>query len=691
MKRRHSERNWPLHPGRITPRDSREKRHITQIFCAIALCICLMAPLTTLALSPDTIGPGEESDRVLQLQTALTSLGYKCGNIDGKYGSATENAIRRFQKDYKLSVDGLAGKATQEMIYKKLAEKNATPTPVPDATPAPNPADFLPHQVFMGNYTTMMQGSSGQRVSVLQGALQTLGFYAQKVDGKFGLGTHRAVVAYQKHSKMTADGLAGKATLRRIEEGLLQASQNEQPQPTPLPTHTPAPQDTTALGSSLALFGGDYTTLSKGAKGVRVTTLQAALGMMGYSTGKDSGTFGQSTHNALIRFQREQKLTADGLAGPSTLRRIETLLSASVPTAAPSATPAPTSTPAPVRLFGGNYALISEGAAADRIKSLQAGLSQLGHYTGKLDGVLGQGTKEAVRQFQTAQSLKADGIAGRATLKKLDDLVAGDVTPAPLPTPTPELPQLTAAPAPTPRYAMLQLGSKGDAVTQLQQGLKNLSYPVEVNGTYDSITKSAVEAFQNLNRLTPDGVAGEKTQEKLYSGSAVSYQAPGPTLAPDTGSYQGPKEDDVQLLHWFDDIKPKIRAGQHILVYDPATQLGWTLRLYSLGRHADAEPLTATDTAVMYKAFGNQFTWNQKAVLVRLPSGTWIVASTHDMPHLSGAIKDNNFDGHLCVHFLRDMKETQVNDPSYGVANQRTIRAYWKKLTGQDVAEKVRE
>ena len=87
----------------------------------------------------------------------------------------------------------------------------------------------------------------------------------------------------------------------------------------------------------------------------------------------------------------------------------------------------------------------------------------------------------------------------------------------------------------------------------------------------------------------------------------------------------------------------------------------------------------------MVKAFGNRNTWDPKPVYVHLPDGRWTLASTHDMPHLSGNIKNNNFDGHLCVHFLRDMEEAAKNDPNYGVDNQKTIRAKWKALTGQTV------
>ena len=87
----------------------------------------------------------------------------------------------------------------------------------------------------------------------------------------------------------------------------------------------------------------------------------------------------------------------------------------------------------------------------------------------------------------------------------------------------------------------------------------------------------------------------------------------------------------------------------------------------------------------MLKAFGGENTWNQKGVYVKLPSGVWTVGSTHDMPHMTGNVKDNDFNGHLCVHFLRDMSEAEKNDPNYGVSNQKTIRALWKSLTGEEL------
>ena len=135
-------------------------------------------------------------------------------------------------------------------------------------------------------------------------------------------------------------------------------------------------------------------------------------------------------------------------------------------------------------------------------------------------------------------------------------------------------------------------------------------------------------------------------------------------------------------MHWFNEVKPSLRSGQRVIVYHPASGISFTLRAYSLGRHLDAEPLTLADTQRMNKAFGPP-SWNVNAVYVKLPGGAWTLATMHNRPHLSGAISDNGFDGHLCVHFLRNMTEAQQHDPNYGVSNQKVIRKTWKNMTGE--------
>ena len=55
---------------------------------------------------------GSQGDEVRQIQTRLTELGYLNDKIDGIYGSKTRDAVIRFQKDYGLTADGIAGTKT---------------------------------------------------------------------------------------------------------------------------------------------------------------------------------------------------------------------------------------------------------------------------------------------------------------------------------------------------------------------------------------------------------------------------------------------------------------------------------------------------------------------------------------------------------------------------------------------------
>ena len=556
--------------------------------------VCLLLAALLLALfcaaataeSYTTLRSGSTGTAVVSLQQALKTAGFYTGSADGKYGPNTEAAVRRFQTAYRLSVDGVAGPATQNKLYSLV-------TPAVTAAPAATAAQSVSASAggwFSGNYATLRNGSAGNRVKLLQIALRTLGYYNGSVDGKYGAGTAASVKAFQRGTGLTQDGAAGRLTLTRLEAGL--------------------GADNTAAAAALAL----------------------------------------------------------GSASPAVVQPVPTV------TAAPAVTPAPAVTGStPARPTG----TLRPGDRGSGVVSLQTRLKQLGYYNGALDGIYGSGTTAAVTAFQRASRLTADGVAGSRTYAVL---YAGSTAAAPVQTAAPA-PVITPAPAVTGAVGpTLRSGSSGAAVSLLQTALRNLGYTVAATGTYDEQTLAAVRKFQSSNALAVDGVAGSQTQTVLYSG-----RAQGPSQIADTGKIAGPAVSQVQLLHWFNQVKPSLRSGQTILVYDPDTGYAWTLRLLSLGRHADAEPLTAEDTATMLKAFGGKNTWDQKAVYVRLPSGAWTLASTHDMPHLSGAVKDNNFNGHLCVHFLRDMDECMKNDPNYGVSNQKTIRTRWLAMTGQKV------
>ncbi len=64
--------------------------------------------------------------------------------------------------------------------------------------------------------STLERGDKGDDVKKLQLALSILGYYNGKVDGSYGSSTEKAVTRYQKAVGLSADGVAGKKTLRKL-------------------------------------------------------------------------------------------------------------------------------------------------------------------------------------------------------------------------------------------------------------------------------------------------------------------------------------------------------------------------------------------------------------------------------------------------------------------------------------------
>lgn len=89
----------------------------------------------------------------------------------------------------------------------------------------------------------------------------------------------------------------------------------------------------------------------------------------------------------------------------------------------------------------------------------------------------------------------------------------------------------------------------------------------------------------------------------------------------------------------------------YAMVRDYDTGLGFRVQRRAGTYHADVQPLTAEDTAIMKKIYSGQWTWKRRAVLVILDSGQILAASMNGMPHGSGAIRGNKFNGHFCIHF----------------------------------------
>jgi N-acetylmuramoyl-L-alanine amidase len=89
-----------------------------------SIIICLLAiglqetyhPNKVEAFTNQVVQRGSVGDDVIELQARLQYIGYYRGKIDGVFGWGTYWALRNFQKDYGLDIDGLAGLKTRQKL-----------------------------------------------------------------------------------------------------------------------------------------------------------------------------------------------------------------------------------------------------------------------------------------------------------------------------------------------------------------------------------------------------------------------------------------------------------------------------------------------------------------------------------------------------------------------------------------------
>lgn len=180
------------------------------------------------------------------------------------------------------------------------------------------------------------------------------------------------------------------------------------------------------------------------------------------------------------------------------------------------------------------------GSRGTDVSKLQAALKLLGYYQGEVDGIYGETTVESVLKFQQAAGLRADGIAGETTWKRLfpTHSIASTPSPSPSPSPTPSPssnpPTPNPSPSPTPKPSpssipittpqpeaalpanadlpTLRLGMRGAAVSALQQRLKTLGlFFGNVDGVFGAKTELAVKQAQKKFKITADGIVGKTT------------------------------------------------------------------------------------------------------------------------------------------------------------------------------------
>ncbi len=135
-----------------------------------------------------------------------------------------------------------------------------------------------------------------------------------------------------------------------------------------------------------------------------------------------------------------------------------------------------------------------------------------------------------------------------------------------------------------------------------------------------------------------------------------------PEVAPSNPGGEQEKEEveigKVQQADWWtSNIQKVFKVGVIATVTDVDTGLSWQVKRSGGTNHADVQPLTAADTAIMFKAYNNKWSWDRHAIWVTI-DGVSYAASMNGMPHGTGSITTNNFDGHHCIHFLNSRTHT---------------------------------
>jgi hypothetical protein len=105
-------------------------------------------------------------------------------------------------------------------------------------------------------------------------------------------------------------------------------SSSKAPAPPTTPTTPPPPKTTASTPTNTTPAATAPTqTLSPGATGSEVKTLQQALKSLGYDPGTPDGNYGPSTEAAVSKFQAANNLATDGVVGPETLNKLQQALS----------------------------------------------------------------------------------------------------------------------------------------------------------------------------------------------------------------------------------------------------------------------------------------------------------------------------------------------------------------------------
>ena len=158
-------------------------------------------------------------------------------------------------------------------------------------------------------------------------------------------------------------------------------------------------------------------TISAGADGPEVATIQQRLQIHGFAIGTIDGSYGSRTTSAVNDFQRAKGLNSDGIVDKGTWTAL-----AADPVRAPKVfqndAPIENEASVPTKTTS-TLTILTKGSYGSKVKTLQARLEVGGYSPGPIDGIFGARTIAAVKSFQQSEGLNANGMVDEITWKAI--------------------------------------------------------------------------------------------------------------------------------------------------------------------------------------------------------------------------------------------------------------------------------
>ncbi len=335
-----------------------------------------------------TIGVGQKNLDAFEAEKRLKKLGYDTGKVDGVYDQKTAEAVRQFKKDQpelrKKSDSGLLGKDAFQSLAREARELDHAPYR------ARKTKDHKAHRRLDAATAEAVkktnadgtrgvgEGSSKRVVKNIQEHLKAAGYDPQRTDGVWDERTKAALNTFQKKSGMEPTERVGPRTWNKLSKSIMLS------------------KDGTSPAQSL------------GERSAAVLRSEKLLRKIGFKNVKADGVFDKETQKASRAFERRFRGTGDdGRIGEGQLEKMRVVAHA--------------------KEDPGSGPTLKEGFRGSPVKALQKRLDKLGFANGPNDGIFGNKLESAVKKFQRAFGLEADGVVGKGTWRMLGVDVRGKV------------------------------------------------------------------------------------------------------------------------------------------------------------------------------------------------------------------------------------------------------------------------